>query len=310
MLRIVHRFDYGYLLPIMAGLPLKVGYALSALRGRFAATCGSDWRSMALGYRHVSRETLAGYRLLAPGLSDGIYRRWRAQRFATEAREEFEAQLVAAGRLPDLQCEVSSAMAQLCLNRTRGLVLMTPHFDSFFLGVGFLGRYGGTINLMTSAITRDPQVPVEVQRHFETKYRGLERYLNGGRTLDMESGLRSFYRLLDRHETLVVLADAPALPGGADSTVDFVGSPRLLSGGPVRLARRTGSDLGSFVCRYLGGNRYRIELGPLGAADDAAIVQRIYRFFSTAIEQQPGHWWAADLLPAMTIATAATGETP
>ena len=310
LLRIFHRFDYGHLLPLMAGLPLTIGYALAAWRGKFAAACGSDWRSMAHGCRHVSRETLAGYRLLAPGTDGAAYRGWHAQRFATESREEFEAQLVTAGRVEQLQCEVSPAIEQLCRNRRRGLVLLTPHFDSFFLGVAFLGRSGGTINLMTSAITRDPRIPVEVQRHFATKYRGLEHYLNGGRTLDMESGLRPFYRLLTANETLVVLADAPVLPGGADSTADFLGAPRLLSGGPVRLAGRTGSELGCFVCRYLGGNRYRIELGPLGAADDPTMVQQIYRFFSTAIEQQPGHWWAADLLPAMTIATAAAGETP
>ncbi|MBK9237097.1 MAG: methyltransferase domain-containing protein [Rhodoferax sp.] len=107
--------------------------------------------------------------------------------------------------------------------RNRGLVLLTPHFDSFFLGVAFLARNGAKVNLMSSAVTQQPGVDAAVTRHFSSKYRGLENYLNGGRVLDMETGLRQFYRLLERGETLVVLGiqSNPGRWWGADLLVNL-----------------------------------------------------------------------------------------
>jgi lauroyl/myristoyl acyltransferase len=115
--------------------------------------------------------------------------------------------------------------------------------------------------------------------------------------LDIEAGLRPFYRMLQNHETLVVLGDAPVLPNGASMTVDFLGAQRLIAAGALRLAQRSGSDLGGYVCRYLEQGRYELEMCPAGPSDDPETVGRIYRFFSAQILAQPGLWWAADLLP-------------
>lgn len=220
-----------------------------------------------------------------------------------EARDEYEACLIAAGRVAELECRfVPAGTERPGLQRSRGLILLTPHFDSFFVGVAFLARSGAKINLMTSAVTQDPRVDPAVQRHFDNKYRGLERYLNGGQLLNMEDGLRPFYRMLERRETLVVLGDAPVLGDGVSMSVDFLGSPRTLAGGALRMAQRTGSDLGAYVCRYLAPGRYELELCPAGPADDAETVTRIYRFFSKQIQANPGRWWAADLLPNMPVA--------
>jgi len=301
--RRLHRADFKHLLPAMAGLPIPLGHALSACRGHFNAVTGRDWRSMALGFRHVGKQSALGYQVLSPEASPAQVQRWRHQRFVVEARDEYEAWLIARQRVNELSCEVVPAGGlQALRNRNRGLVLLTPHFESFFIGVAFLARSGVKINLMTSAVTHDPRVAPEVQRHFEAKYRGLERYLHGGKLVDLELGTRAFYRMLERKEVLVILGDAPVLPGaGASMEVDFLGSPRLLAGGPLRMAQRTGSDLGCYVCRHLGGARYQLEMGPMGAAQDPATVQRVYQFFSAAIAANPGGWWAADLLPSMTV---------
>lgn len=64
--RLAHRADFAWVLPFIARLPLTLGYALSGWRGRFNAASGRDWRSVALGFRHIRRQSLAGYRLL-PG---------------------------------------------------------------------------------------------------------------------------------------------------------------------------------------------------------------------------------------------------
>ena len=300
LVRLAHTLDFRVVLPLLARLPLRWGYWLSILRGRVNASAGRDWRSVALGFRHIAQQTQAGYRLLAPQTEPQQWRAWLSERFATEAREEFEAALVAAGRIAGLECRYSPDDTCVRLSqRERGLVLLTPHFDSFFLGVAFLARCGVRVNLMTSAVTHDPRVHPAVRDHFFRKYRGLERRLNGGRALDMEAGVRPFYTMLQRREIVVVLADAPALPNGIRMAAHFLGTRRVLAGGALRMARYTHSDLGGFVCRHLEGQRYRLELGPLGPATDRESADRVYRFLGAAIEAQPGRWWAADLLPAL-----------
>jgi len=310
LVRLAHRADFAWFLPFIARLPLPLAYALAGLRGRFNAATGRDWRSLALGSRHIQRQSLAGYALL-PGSASAEERvQWCKRRFETEARDELEARLVAAKRLNELSCEfVPAGVEKLCASRPRGLVLLTPHFDSFYLGIAFLAQATGTrVNSMSSAVTQDPRVDRMVSQHFDRKYRGLEQYLNGGQVLDIEVGLRPFYRMLEDHETLVVLGDAPVLPNGASMTVDFLGTQRVMAGGALRMAQRTNSDLGGYVCRYLGPGRYALEMCPIGPANDPETVARIYRFFSDRILAQPGLWWAADLLPNLPPATTAPGH--
>jgi lauroyl/myristoyl acyltransferase/SAM-dependent methyltransferase len=307
--RLLHRADFGYLLPQLARLPVGLGHVLSNARGYLNAATGRDWRSMGLGrLRHIEKQSELGYGLLDTTATPNKVRQWCTQRFVAEARDEFEAQLVAARRVGELSCEMIPAEGlQLLQGRQRGLVLLTPHFESFFLGVAFLARSGVKVNLMSSAITHDPRVDAEIQRHFTAKYRGLEHYLNGGKVVDLELGTRQFYRMLQNGEVLVILGDAPVMPEGVSMEVDFLGGRRVLSGGPLRLARHTGSDLGGYVCRHLGGTRYQLEFSPVGLAQEPATVANVYRFLSAKIQANPGGWWGADLLPNMPLAQETRG---
>lgn len=303
----LHRFDFACVLPLISRLPIGLGHRLALWRGRLNAAIGRDWRSMALGFRHIRAQSALGYRQLPTTASETEIRQWVRQRFVAEARDEYEARLAAAHRLHELHCETvpSDALRELA-QRDRGLVLVTPHYESFFLGIAFLARAGVRVNAMSSAVTHDPRVDAAVRRHFTAKYRGLDFHLNGGRTVDFETGTRQFYRMLRHKEILVILADAPVAPGGAEMTVDFLGGPRRLSGGPLRMAQATGSDFGGFVCRHLAGKRYRLELGPIGPAADPGTPDEVYRFLSQAILANPGGWWASDLLPAMPLVPAAS----
>jgi lauroyl/myristoyl acyltransferase len=311
LVRRLHRADFQYLLPALAALPIPIGHALSACRGQFNSLTGRDWRSIALGFRHIAQQSALGYRALSLEASTTQVRRWCRQRFVAEARDEFEGRLAAAHRLGELSCEFTppDTLARLRAGG-RGLVLLTPHYQSFFAGIAFLARSGRTVNAMSSAVTRDPRVDPAVQEHFDAKYRGLEHYLNGGKVVDHELGVRPFYRMLERREVLVILADAPVLSGsGASMEVDFLGAKRVLAGGPLRLAQRTGSDVGCYVCRHLGGTRYQLELGGIAPADDPAAMARAYQFFSVAIAADPGGWWAADLLPSMPVVNETANAT-
>jgi lauroyl/myristoyl acyltransferase len=302
--RQLHAFDFKHFLPLLAKLPLIIAYPVSAFRGYINGLTGRDWRSVALGFRHIRRQSLEGYKHLPTGGSAALYKRWSNERFAAEAREEFEARLVVAHRVEELKCTFKPTDAdQICrLNNSRGLMLLTLHFDSFFVGAAFLARSGATINFMSSSVTHDPRVDAAVQDHFDSKYRGLERYLNDGSIVNMEDGLRPFYRMLERHETLIVLGDAPAVPNGVSMTVEFLGHHRKMAGGALRLAERTGSDIGGYLCHHRGGGHYELEVCRIGPASDPASIQHVYDFFSDAITKDPGLWWAVDLLPDMTKA--------
>lgn len=302
MMRILHTLDYAMLLPLMARLPLFAGYAFSALRGRLNGFIGRDWRSVALEKRHIALRSAAGYRILLPDVSDETLRALVRQRFETESREEFEGRLIMAERVAQLSHRIHpDEFVQACLRRERGLLLLTPHFDSFMLGIAFLGMAGVKINVMTSAVTNDPRVDPAVSQHFFKKYRSMERMMNGGRMLDREDGIRPFYQMLERGECLVVLADAPATAGGAAVTPRFLGAQRRLAGGALRIARKTGSDLGAFVCRFEGAGRYRLDGGPILKASDPLALDTVYGFLSKKILASPGHWWAADMLPDMPV---------
>jgi lauroyl/myristoyl acyltransferase len=283
-------------------MPLWLGYLLSHWRGKLNARLARDWRSVALETRHIQRQSMAGYAQLPNPGTEAQRAQWCQQRFATEARDEFEAQLVAARRLHALQCTFLPAGSEILTNNSdRGLVLLTPHFDSFYLGIAFLAQASGKrLNSMSSAVTKDPRVTPAVGLHFDRKYRGLEQYLHGGKVPDMEGGLRPFYRMLERRETLVVLGDAPVLPNGVSMEVDFLGARRMLAGGALRLAQQTGSDLGAFICRYVRPGQYALEICAAGPADDPQTLTRVYAFMGQHIAQDPGLWWASDLLPHMT----------
>jgi lauroyl/myristoyl acyltransferase len=298
----LHSADYDWLLPMAARLPLSVGYALSSLRGRVNAQIGRDWRSVALRKRHVEVASAQGFRSLFPAADEVVLKKLVAERFMAESREEFEGALIAAGRVAELRREIiPDAFLRACLSRDRGLVLLTPHFDSFTLGIVFLGLAGVRINAMSSSVIADSRVAPGAQRHFSNKYRGMERFMNGGRVLDQEEGLKPFFRMLDNRECLVVLADAPASSQGAYLQVDFMGAKRSLAGGALRMARRTGSKLGAFVCRFDGAGRYLVKGSLILDAADACAANTTYDFLTREILASPGLWWAADMLPLMPL---------
>lgn len=298
LIRLAHHLDFAYVLPLIARLPLRLAFLAGGLRGTLIAGLRLDWRSVALGFRHIDRQSQAGFALLPGEPSEQMCKQWSKQRFVAEARDELEGRFIARGRLHEMQCTFLPPHAQaLDRHRKRGLLLLTPHFDSFVMGITLLARSGAVVNSMSSRVTQDPRVDDAVKAHFHAKYRGMEQYLNGGKVLDMEDGLRPFYRMLEANEVLVVLGDSPVLAQGARMDVDFLGTRRTIAGGALRLAQHTGSDLGGFVCRYMGPGQYRLEMCPIGPAGDATTIEGVYRFFTEKIVADPGLWWAADLLP-------------
>lgn len=296
----VLQFDYGVVLPMCAALPLSLGRTLAGLRGLINAAFDLDWRSLALRRRYVRGSTYRAMRQLRPGASPGVH---AVRRFIHYSREEWEANLFRRERHMRALSAASTveglAPLQQMTNSGQGLVLLTMHFDSFCLGIVLLGLQGLKVHVMTSAIVEDPRLHPVVRRFFERKYRGMERYLNGGRMVHVERRPRYFYEALERGEVVVVLADLPPVrPGMHSAIVPFGGRRRRLTTGALRIAEKTGSAIGAFLCTHTSGNRYRVQCTAPFEADSDSLMQ-LYAWFDRHLREMPDRWWAADLLGAM-----------
>lgn len=294
-----HAVDFSIFLPFLTRLPLPVAYILSALRGWFHARLKIDWRTIAFD-QDLCELTAASFRQLLPESSEDEIACLVRKRYMAQALEEFEAQLIIDDRIDKLSCSILNGDGILARRGGgRGLVMLSPHFESVFLGYVFLCKLGYRCNCMTSSVIMDPQVIPEVQLFYIRKYQGLELKMNGGCTRDHEKGLKPFYGMLQRGEALLVGADLPSSPTSATMSTFFLGAKRMLAGGALRMAQQTGSDIGSYVCRHVGKGKYLLEFGPVGPSNDSMLIDSIYRFFSTKIIKTPDGWWGADLLQAM-----------
>jgi lauroyl/myristoyl acyltransferase len=292
--------EFTLFLPLLARLPLRLGYLLATWRGTLNWALDREWRSIALGQRYIRAATNQALKQILPDLSLAEIRRLTRRRFETNSREEFEACLLMEDRVREMSFSVrglESVREQSACRR--GIVLLTAHFDSFILGIVFLGISGLVVNVMTSDVVENPLMDGPMRRFFYRKYRGLERYLQGGRAVHVEQNLRFFYQALLNGECVVVLADLPTSSNKEHRTwMPFLGRERSFLSGAFRLAQRTRSALAGFICQWEGGYKYKVTLSECIPPEEVneASYQQVYAFLETAIQNNPERWWAADLL--------------
>lgn len=287
--------DYGLVLPSLARLPLRWGGWLSLCRGRLHARLGRDWAELSLDLTYIGERTAQAAEKLWPALpSQEVVR----ERYVQVAREEWHGMLIQQNRLHDLRMDLSHLQQMLQQrDKERGLVVLTAHFDSFIVGMLGLGLCGETTSVTTSNVYKNVQVHPAVQDFFDHKYQAGESHLSGGRFLHVETFTRSLMKALRRHETVVVVADAPATVSGSGVWLNWLGAERKLADGALRMARETRSQLCAMVCvtepdgviRWLCSEIHDPETDPQSA-------QRCFAHLEQAILNYPGHWWAAHLL--------------
>jgi len=300
--RLVLWGEFTLFLPLIARLPLRLGYRLTAWRGRFNWAFDREWRSISIGQRYIRAATDQAIKQIVPDLPATETGRLTRRRFEGNSREEFEAYLLMQGRVRELNFSVLGLESvQKQLARGRGVVLLTMHFDSFILGMVCLGMSGLVVNVMTSDVVENPLVNGCVRRFFFGKYRSMERYLQGGKAVHVEQNMRFFYQALLNGECVVVLADLPASSEKDHPMwMQFLGRERSFLSGAFRLARSTESALAGFVCQWEGGDKYTVTLSECVLPEELneASYHRVYAFLEAAILHKPERWWAADLLRA------------
>ncbi len=289
--------EYGWLVPAMARLPDALAYPMARWRGAINARHDRDWVSLSLGHRHVAAMVEQGLAQLLPPeqVADAV-----VERFETVAREEMEARALQLRGLSHFDIEAAQALDTLATRPPgRGLVLVTPHLETFVLGIAALASRGTRVHPVMSIVSADPRVHPAIRAHFRLKYSGLERHLQGGKLADAETSMRYFYRMLAQGDVVVVLADAPAPPDGPGVCLPFLGAQRKVAQGALRLATQSGSLLAAFACHAHGGRRHSVALSPLwDPQDDAqATYARAFAFMEQHIRVNPARWWGSHLLP-------------
>jgi lauroyl/myristoyl acyltransferase len=291
--------EFTLFLPLLARLPLRLGYPLAAWRGALNWMLDREWRSISLEQRYIRAATDQAMKQIMPDLTATEIANLTRRRFEGNSREEFEAYLLIKDRIGELSFSIQGLESVLEQStRGRGVVLLTMHFDSFILGTVCIGMNGLVVNVMTSDVVENPLVDGCVRRFFYRKYRGMERYLHGGRAVHVEQNLQFFYQALLNGECVVVLADLPARDNDQRIWMRFLERERSFLSGAFRLARRTESALAGFICQWEGGYKYKVTLSECIPSEEVneASYQQIYAFLETAIQKKPERWWAADLL--------------
>nr|HDN01029.1 hypothetical protein [Deltaproteobacteria bacterium] len=298
----IQSLDYGVLLPAMAKTPLFIGERLAKIRGTFNFFLDYDWRSVAVGHRFVRSGTYQAMNLLSPGsgrLSNMVA---TLHRFIHYSREEWEACLLSGKYIQTIFRQSTFEGLDKLLDYQkygRGIVLLTCHFDSFVMGIILLGMAGLRVNAVSSSVVEDPRVHASVQKFYYDKYRNMEKFMNRGKVVHFEKDLRFFYSALEKGEAVVILADVPAASKKTEVIVPFLGDTRRMAPGAWRIAKKTDSVLGAFVCLHDKPGEYRVLCylaGDQRSSDPAVEMTPIYKFLDQQIRLHPERWWASELL--------------
>ena len=286
------RFDYAFLLPLLARLPKSGGRALARFRGRVYAKWGRDWRNFSFGDT-VHLRTRQVIDELRPQASQEVKHRLFEERFENQSLEEYEAALIHTGATRNYPVEfLGLDGVKRVLEEKKRVVFVTSHFSSSILGTAFLGRLGVPILGMSSNVVDRTEVHPSVSRTYRRKYKAMGQYLNGGEILDREGNTMKFVRFLKKGGAVVIVGDLPPEPNETPRWAPFLGKVRGFASGAQKLSSMLDAPLMAFVCQYEGG-QHRVKF--------SAPEEDPYAFLSSQIVPHLGQWWAMDVLGAYPI---------
>ena len=292
--------DYGVALNGLSLLPSWLAFPLVVFRGILNFALDADWRSHSLGFGYVRAATYKA--MLAINNRAENQAKWRAiwwtlGRFVACSIEEADVHRLLRMPYDRLRSEFSGVDALVAAaQRGQGVVLITAHFDSLYIGLVLLARKGIKINLMSSRIVDNERVPGCVSEHFHEKIGALERLLAPGCVRHAEDGVGFFVRALKRGEVVLIAGDGPATSESRSEALQFMGASHLMAPGPAFLARSTQSLVGAYTCHKRFDQSVCVDVSPLFTSEEDGL-QKAYSVLDRNIMQSPWRWWAADLFP-------------
>lgn len=291
----VARLDYGLILPCLARLPRWLARPLTALRGAVNYVFDFDWRTLSLGHGYIREATVDAMRQLTQLTGSGRSARLLTlQRYGCAAREEVDSWRlphIDFARLPHRITGLEPLLEAQA--RGQGVVLLTAHFDSLYIGLALLARAGVRAHLMATGITEDPRVPPAITQHFVRKAQALDRLLAPGKVVQFEGNLRFFLRALRQGDAVVIACDGVSTSADRADPVQFLGARHLMATGPQYLAEATGSPLALFSCHEDEHGIFQVNVSA-PVALDAGGLQRAFTLLEQQLLKSPWRWWGAD----------------
>lgn len=296
LIRCIDYVDYRFLLPSLYYLPVRMSERLVQWRGLIRYALDMDWRSVAVGHPHIKRDTEKALKFLC---GEHVYnRKMVLERFIHQSREEMEAIFYRGKENWPRKVIFENFDSFLSIReQKRGLVLLSAHYDSCIAGITFFGNKGFTVNIFFDDIVYDPQVPQYMQRFFRTKYKNIEKYLNGGIFIS-KNNLKDIYSRLSKGEIFIVVSDVLNQPQGIK--VQFMNKECTAPYGALKIPLKTNSYLGAFITLWEGNGVYRTICATPAllseAEDPVEVVRGYYRFLTDIVLKAPERWWASDKL--------------
>lgn len=286
-------FDYGFLLPFLARLPMSMGRWLATLRGYLYAHLERDWRRFSFDDQDLHRRTRQALAELMAGAEEKALTRAVRKRYVMQSLDELEACWLGCRDLRHCSIEYVGLEPVLEVLKTHGrAVFVTAHYASCVLGVVHLGRLGVPVLAMTSNVTEDPRVHPSISQFYRNRKKAGNSYLNGGQILDREGNSRHFVKFLKNGGAVVIFGELPPSPNEKPLDISFLGKERELAAGPERLANLVQAPLLGYVCEYT-------DKGFRMTFSDPS--ENAYALIEKHIQNDPAAWWAADLLPLLPL---------
>lgn len=258
-----------------------------------------DWRTFSLEHGYVRGATFRAMCALMRPTSKLPHPFFLTLlRFVCMSREEVDCLRLSALDYSTVNYRISGLeYLQQAQRDGTGVILVTAHFDSLYIGLVLLARAGLKINLMSTRITDDPSVPSAISKHFRTKVSSLNRLLSPGQVRNYEDNMHFFVKALRRGEIVVIAGDGPSTASGRSHAVNFLGRERHMSAGPQFLAESTNSLLASYTNQLSSDGKFDISISVPTRLDEGGL-QSTYSALEAQILMQPWRWWAADLMQA------------
>lgn len=293
--RVIAELDYGLLLPAISRIPRSYAGGAVWLRGAINYLFDLEWRTLALQRPFVKEETRKTISAIVGMEGKASVKRLTFLRYICASWEEYDAERIARGHIHEIKWQAAGLEELIRINRSgRGVVLMTAHFDSLYMGLAVLARQGLVVNLMSTKTVDNPEIPNAIRRFFQRKIAGMSKIFAPGKVVHHEDGLKFFINALRQGELVVIACDGPAHFGQNGSVVRFLGNEWVMAKGPEFLAAKTGSLVSMYVCSRNDCGTYAIEItAPLSV--DQGGIQQAYDFLDHRIRLAPDRWWAADL---------------
>lgn len=300
----IARVDYGMVLPLIARMPYPIAKYFIWLRGTVNYLFDWEWRTLALGHGYVRDATRLAMQEIhrqSGSYASASLATWG--RFVCSSKEEYDAQRLGRMNFEAVKWESEGLDAIISATRAgRGVVLMTGHFDSLYVGLVLLARQGVRVNLMSSKVMGDPRVPAPIQKFFRNKTDALVRELDPGQVLSFEDGMHTFVKALRRGEVVVIACDGPTTTSKHGSAVRFLGNNYVMAPGPEFLARAADADISMYACVRQANGAFRLGFStPLSVSNGG--VQRAFDCLNEKILRHPQCWWAADLYRTYQVGT-------